>query len=56
MAITSHQLGTPRSAKNITGKVVMSNSSMMRGLHREMYARTVDHRSVSAGVTRLAVT
>ncbi len=33
--------GTPRSARNITGTVVTSSSSMIRGFVRATYARTV---------------
>ena len=34
VASTSHNDGTPPSARNITGTVVTSSSSMMRGLVR----------------------
>src|SRR5262245_42244246 len=39
VAKTGHSGGTPPAARNITGTVVTSNSSMMRGFVKATYAR-----------------
>ena len=45
VAATSPSAGTPPAAKNITGTVVSSSSSITRGLVRPTYAATTSRQS-----------